>query len=226
MGKEFLGYSPLVRCTITRSMAYSLMGRLDEARDDAELALTAARESAELENVVIGLYAMNLWAFHAGVGKGALVRAREALQDAEITGYLQTYAWEGMGMACLLAGHPNDAIRALESATALLADGVGGFQEPSILALLSASHASVGNAHRAFDFATQAVEAARVRGARVFEGHALIRRAHARRLLGQEKALATEDVALARAAIEETGAYGYAPFLETRSAPARTEPRN
>ena len=116
-------------------------------------------------------------------------------------------------MACLLAGHPDDAIRALESGTALLAEGVGGFQEPSILALLSVAHASVGNARQAFDFATQAVEAARVRGTRVFEGHALIRLAHARRLLGQDEALVAEDVALALDAIEESGAYGYAPFL-------------
>jgi tetratricopeptide (TPR) repeat protein len=215
LGTEFLGYSPLVRSMINRSMVYSLMGRLDDARADAEWGLEAARRRAELENVVIGLYAMNLWAFYARVREGALDRAREPLQVMEMSSrYLHTYAWEGMGMACLLAGQSDDAIRALESGAALVAEGVGGFQEPSILAHLSAAHASVGNAERAFEVAIQAVEAARVRGARVFEGHALIRRAHARRLLGQEKALATEDFALARAAIEETGAYGYAPFLE------------
>jgi hypothetical protein len=82
VGTAFLGYSPLVRSTINRSMAYTLMGHLDEARADAEWGLVAARESGQLENVVIGLYATNLWAFHAGVEEGSLVRARESLQLA------------------------------------------------------------------------------------------------------------------------------------------------
>ena len=71
IGTEFLGYSPLVRSTVNRSMVHALMGRLDEARADAESGLVAARGVAELENVVIGLYAMNLWAFHAGQPDGA-----------------------------------------------------------------------------------------------------------------------------------------------------------
>jgi hypothetical protein len=119
-----------------------------------------------------------------------------------------------MGMACLLAGDPDAAIRALESGIALVAEGVGGFQEVSVLANLSAAHGMVGDAHRAFDVAERAVETARERGARVFEAQALVRRANARRLLGQHEALIAEDVTLARAAIEETGAYGYAPFLD------------
>lgn len=57
------------------------------------------------------------------------------------------------------------------------------------------------------------VDVARDRGASVFEGHALIRRAQARRLLGHDDALASEDIALAVASIEETGALGYARFL-------------
>jgi tetratricopeptide (TPR) repeat protein len=218
VGKDFLGYSPRLRNTINRSMAYSLMGRLEDAREDAIWGLAEARRSAELENVVIGLYAMNLWAFHAGDGEGALVRARETLQAAEMsTRYLHTYAWEGMGMACLLAGHPDDAIRALESAAALVAEGAGGFQEANTLALLSASHAAAGDAHRAFEVAERAVDSARTRGARVFEAHALLRRANARRLLEHDAALVADDLALARAMIEETGAHGYAPFLADAS---------
>jgi class 3 adenylate cyclase/tetratricopeptide (TPR) repeat protein len=214
LGKEHLGYSPLVRNTLNRSMAYTFAGRLDQARADAEWVIETARRREELELIVIGLYAMNLWAFHAGDSEGALVRARETVQAAEMsTRYLHTYAREGMGMACLLSGRPDDAITALESAVALVAKGVGGFQEPSILALLSASHAAAGNARQAFDAAEEAVDAARDRGARVFEGHALIRRAGARRLLGQPEELVAEDLGLARRAIEDSGAHGFAPFL-------------
>ncbi len=112
VGTEFLGYSPLVRCTINRSMVHTLMGRLEDARTDAEWGLAAARRVAELENVVIGLYATNLWAFHAGEADGALARARETLEAAELTTrYLLTYAWEGMGMACLLAEQFDDCGR-------------------------------------------------------------------------------------------------------------------
>jgi tetratricopeptide (TPR) repeat protein len=215
VGQEFLGYSPLVRGTINRSMAHTLMGRLDDARADAEEGLAGARRLAELENLVIGLYAMNLWAFHAGATDDALERARESLDAADLsTRYLHTYAWEGMGMACLLAGDPEEAISALESGAALVAEGVGGFQEANILALLSAAYASVGDPRQAFERGTQAVETARVRGTRVFEGHALLRRAQARELLGQEETLVADDFRLALAAIEETGAYGYSPFID------------
>jgi tetratricopeptide (TPR) repeat protein len=214
-GQEHLGYSPLVRNTLNRSMAYSLAGRLDEARADAEWVVEAARRRDELELVVVGLYAMSLWAFHAGKDEGALARAEETIEAAAVsTRYLHTYAWEGMGMACLLSGQPVEAIRALESAVALIAEGAGGFQEPSILALLSAAHAAADNAQAAFDVAGEAVNAARARGARVFEGHALIRRAVARRLLGQQKTLVVEDLELARQSIAETGAYGFMPFLD------------
>lgn len=196
-------------------MAYTLAGRLDDAHTDAEWVITAAQRPADLELLVIGLYAMNLWAFHAGESEGSLARARETVQAAEAsTRYLHTYAWEGMGMACLLAGRPDDAIAALENAVALVAEGVGGFQEPNILALLSASHGAAGDAQRALDVAAEAVDAARARGARVFESHALIRRAGARRLLGQQDGLVAEDLRLAHDAIEETGAYGFAPFLD------------
>jgi adenylate cyclase len=215
LGKEYVGYSPLVRHRLNRSMAFALAGRLDEARADAEWVIEAARQLDQLELLVIGLYAMNLWAFHAGESKGSVVRAEEAVEAAEVsTRYLHTYAWEGMGMACLLSGRPVEAINALENAVALTAEGVSGFQEPSILALLSAAHATAGDARRAFEVAAQAVDAARARGARVFEGHALIRRAHARRLLGQQETLVAEDLELARGAIAETGAYGFAPFLD------------
>lgn len=215
LGKEYVGYSPLVRHRLNRSMAYTLTGRFDEARAEAEWVLAAARRLDQLELVVIGLYAVNLWAFHAGESEGALERARETVDAAEIsTRYLHTYAWEGMGMACLISGRPADAIDALERSVALVAEGVGGFQEASILALLSAAHAAAGNAQPAFDVAAQAVDAARTRGARVFEGHALIRRAVARRLLGQPEGLVAEDLDLARGVIEETGAYGFAPFLD------------
>jgi hypothetical protein len=200
------------------------MGRLDDARADAESGLAEARRRAELENVVIGLYAMNLWSFMAGDPTDALDRAREPIQVMEMsTRYLHTYAWEGMGMACLLVGRPDEAIRALESGPAFVGKGVGGFQQASTLALLSAAYAAAGDARRSFDFATEAVEAARVRGTRVYAGHALLRQAHARRLLGQEESLVAEDLALARAAIEETGAYGYVPFLEAAQLRHRTE---
>jgi class 3 adenylate cyclase/tetratricopeptide (TPR) repeat protein len=215
LGREYVGYSPLVRNRLNRSMAYVLAGRLDEGREDAEWVIAAARRLDQLELVVIGLYAMNLWAFHAGDREGSLPRAREAIEAAAVsTRYLHAYAWEGMGMACLLAGRPADAIGALENAVALTAEGVARFQEPSILALSSAAHAAAGDARRAFDLAAEAVSTAQARGARVFEGHALIRRAEARRLVGEEETLVAADLELARQAIEETGAYGFTPFLE------------
>jgi hypothetical protein len=126
-----------------------------------------------------------------------------------------------MGMASLLSGRSDDAIIALDKAVALIAEGVGGFQEPSILALLSAAHGAAGNAQRSFDVAVEAVEAARARGARVFEGHALIRRAVAGRLLEQQESLVAEDLELARQAIEETGAYGFTPFLDAAALRSR-----
>ena len=215
VGTDFLGYSPLVRSTINRSMICALMGRLDEARADAEAGLVAARERAELENVVIGLYAMNLWAFLAGDAEGAIDRAREPIQVMEMsTRYLHTYAWEGMGMAFLLAGRPDDARHALENGPALFGQGVGGFQQANTLALLSAAHASMGDAQQAFASANEAVEAARVRGTLVWAGHALMRRAYARRLRGEDEALVADEVARSLAAIEEAGAYGYLPLLD------------
>jgi hypothetical protein len=114
----------------------------------------------------------------------------------------------------MLASRPGDAVGALESGATVIAEGAGGFQEASILALLSAAHAMVSDARRALEVATQAVEVARVRGARVFEGHALIRRARARRLLRDDQPLIAEDEGLTRLAIEETGAFGYVQFLD------------
>ena len=216
VGKEFLGYSPLVRALINRSMVYTLMGELEHARADAERGVSDARRLGELENVVIGLYAMNLWAFHAGERDGAGDRARESLEAAEVsTRYLHTYAWEGLGFACLLEGDPTEAIRALEHGAAVIAEGAGGFQEPSVLAHLASAHASAGEPEHAFASATRAVESARRRGAQVFEVPALIQRARARALLGHEASLVKEDLDLARALIDVTGAHGYAPFLET-----------
>jgi class 3 adenylate cyclase len=222
VGSEFLGYSPLVRATINRSMVHTLMGHLEGARADAESGVTEARRLGDLENVVIGLYATNLWAFHAGEREGALERARETLEAAEIsTRYLHTYAWEGLGMAYMLEDDSDGAIDALETGIAVISEGAGGFQEPSILALLANAHASAREPARAFDVALRAVESARQRGARVFEVAALIERARARALLGHEASLVREDLDNARAAIEATGAYGYAPFLEIAQHPSR-----
>ena len=73
VGTEFLGYSPLVRSTINRSMVHTLMGRLEDARAPTPSGVwRRPAGSRELENVVIGLYATNLWAFHAGEADGAL----------------------------------------------------------------------------------------------------------------------------------------------------------
>ena len=69
---------------------------------------------------------------------------------------------------------------------------------------------------------TEAVESARVVAARqVFEAPALIQRACSLCCSDTEASLVHEDLALAHAVIEVTGAYGYSPFLEIAQAPPR-----
>lgn len=217
-GAELLGYSPLVRNLLSRAQVLLFMGRMAEARLDADRAVSLGRQRSESEMMIWALSLYPHIAFHAGEGEDALALAQEAVQLAEESGNmaLQTIALEALGIAELEAGQAEEAARHLRQAIDEgRAHGGIGIEEAGSLAHLARAHLTQGDREAARQAADEAVAVAKTQGARIRECLALLARAHVlRETEGQDAGEAIEaDVAAGLALVKVTGAGAYEPLL-------------
>jgi adenylate cyclase len=215
-GLEYLGYSPMVRLFLSRADLLSRMGRLDEARHDAERALGMARERSEFEMVSWTLAVSTRVSYYAGDEEDLSPLAAEAARISGDSGNLALHviASQALGMAELAAGRWEEAAVTLAQA---LSEGrrhrVGLCEEASLLAYLALGLLGVGDKAAAVSRAEEAVAVARRQGARVLECLALLARA---RILRETKGLddvVHDDPTAALALVHETGAGTYEPFI-------------
>jgi len=153
----------------------------------------------------------------------AVPRSREAVVLAEELGspFHSVLALQGFGAACLAAGRGDDAVDSLQDALSLARGRfVGLFEESSLLAYLADAHLLVDDPVTALRLAEEALAVSRAQHARVFECHALLSRARARRAIAHDDARAaiSADLAEARSAVEESGFVAWSPFLAREQA--------
>jgi predicted ATPase/class 3 adenylate cyclase len=118
LGASALGFSPFAFLTLFRGQLLTYVGRLDEAREQLERALTMARNLAEPEILALGHGFLCYFARCLGDGEIARRHAPDAVKIAESTGSAlsRTFAYRGLGVAHLMAGRWADAAAALEKA--------------------------------------------------------------------------------------------------------------
>jgi class 3 adenylate cyclase/tetratricopeptide (TPR) repeat protein len=216
LGVGYVGYSPLARGLLSRARLLVLMGRLDDARQDAEAALTLARERSEAEVIAWTLSVFPWVARYEGeTGGDSTARATEAVRVAVESGNvgIHVVALVGLGTAQISTGHPREAKATLSRALSEIHDRhSGAFETPSIHAHLAVAHLGCNQRELARQAADEAVAVAQLQGARVVECLALWTRATVARADGKIRT-AEADLGAALALARETGAVTYEPFI-------------
>lgn len=210
------GTAQWVRLLLSRADLLSRMGRLDDARHDAERALAMARERSEIEMVSWTLAVSTRLSYDAGDEEDLRPSAAEAARMSGDSGNLALHviASQALGMAELAAGRWEEA--AVTLATALSESRqhrVGLCEEASLLAYLALGLLGIGDKAAAVTRAEEAVAVARGQGARVLECLALLTRARIRRETNGLADAVDEDPIAALTLAEETGAGTYEPFI-------------
>jgi adenylate cyclase len=219
LGADLFGASMVNYSLFHRAWLLARMGHLEDAARAADQAIAAGRERSEPDLIAFALPVHALIGFLSGDGEVAIGRAMEAVRFAGELGnpFHTVLAQEGLGAAYLAAGRGEDALPPLRDALALARDRhVGLFEESCLLAYLADAQLHVGDETAALQAAEDAVAVAQAQAARVHECQALVTRARMlRSVVGPDagKAIAA-DLAAADAAIEEVGAYAWAPFAD------------
>jgi tetratricopeptide (TPR) repeat protein len=228
LGATLLGYGALARLLQFRAAILARMGRLAEARADAERALTLARPRGELETVswTLALLPQLGWLGGEGEGEEALALAAEAVRLGEDTGNVMSLVLglEGLAVAHLAAGRPAEAVTACERALAKAREHRSGLcEEAALLAHLARARLATGDPSGATHAAAEAVTVARRQGARVVECLALLTRAQVHRVTGGGHDAVLGDVEAALSLVAETGALTYEPFIREEIGRLRTD---
>jgi adenylate cyclase len=228
LGATLLGYGALARLLQFRAAILARMGRLAEARADAERALTLARPRGELETVswTLALLPQLGWLGGEGEGDEALALAAEAVRLGEDTGNVMSLVLglEGLAVAHLAAGRPAEAVTACERALAKAREHRSGLcEEAALLAHLARARLATGDPSGATHAAAEAVTVARRQGARVVECLALLTRAQVHRVTGGGHDAVLGDVEAALSLVAETGALTYEPFIREEIGRLRTD---
>jgi tetratricopeptide (TPR) repeat protein len=214
-GSEHLGYSPMMRTLLYRAEMLSLVGRLDEARQDADRARSIARERSVTEFLVWTFAILPRLAQLTGSSEDLREEARAALAVAEESGNssARVVALLGLGTAELVTGRWQEASLALERGLAEAAEGRAHFDEARLLTRIAMACCGAGAVTEAVHAAERAVSVARVQGARVLECGALLTQAQASRSAEGRRADADGALQRALALAEVTGATTYVPFI-------------
>ncbi|MFN2376211.1 MAG: adenylate/guanylate cyclase domain-containing protein [Candidatus Binatia bacterium] len=209
-----MGFSGLV-------LAY--LGRLEEARGILEKSLRLGIEAGDLSgsNAMRGFSTTLAW--FTGDAATAWQHARAQIDFAEriASPALRAGAYDSLGIAHLLRGEYQEAVRCLESALAIARE-TGTFlqAEALVLANLADAYRGCGDLDRAIDVGREAVEIARTRHthmhecrASLFLGRALLARGDAADLVEAELSLSD-----AMAIVTKTEARAYEPFVRAELA--------
>ena len=204
-------------------LVLTYLGRLAEAGRIIDRCLQLAIEFGELgsTNAIRGFGVTHAW--FTGDGVTAMQHARLQVEFAErvASPAARAGAYDSLGIAHLLRGEWEDAVRCLEGSLGIVRE-TGTFlqAEALMLANMSDAYRGCGDLDRAIDVAREAVEVARSRRTRMHEcraslflGRALVARAAGADLREAEAALSD-----AMAIVNKTEARAYEPYVRAELA--------
>jgi adenylate cyclase len=204
-------------------LVLTYLGRLAEAGSILEKCLRLAIDAGEIggSNVVRGFGVTHAW--FTGDGVTAMQHARSQVEFAEriASPAARAGGYDSLGIAHLLRGEWEEAVRCLENSLAIVRE-TGTFlqAEALMLANMSDAYRGTGDLDRAIDVAREAVEVARTRRTRMHEcraslflGRALVARGEAADLMEAEGALSD-----AMAIVNKTEARAYEPYVRAELA--------
>jgi hypothetical protein len=215
-GAALIGYSILARMHQCRAGVRVRMGRLRDARDDVEQALTLVRPRREPETLSWSLALIPLLAWLSGDGGDTSISAVEAVRVAEESGNPASLvlALEARALSHLMAGRPAEAATTCERALAVARENRSGlFAEASVLAHLALARLAAGDPAAAGIAADAAVATSRGQGARVHECLALLTCAQVAAQRSGAGDGVDADLTAALILARDTGALTYEPFI-------------
>jgi class 3 adenylate cyclase len=215
-GAALIGYSVLAMTHQCRAGILVRMGRLRDARDDVEQALTLVRPRREPETLSWSLALIPLLAWLSGDGGDTSTSAVEAVRVAEESGNPASLmlALEAWALSQLMAGRPAEAAAACERALAVAREKRSGlFAEASVLAHLALARLAAGDSAAAGIAADAAVATARRQRARVHECLALLTSAQVAAQRSGSSDGVDADLTAALILARDTGALTYEPFI-------------
>jgi tetratricopeptide (TPR) repeat protein len=218
LGMEIWGFSPHAQARVMRAGVLPFMGRVHEAKDERERALTLARELGDDETLGWALSTYTYYAMVTGEIEDVLEQAHRGWQVAERLGspFSQVFALAHVARAHNLHAEWAQAAAECERGLALArARRAGIAWEGSILSVLAEARLGLGDVEAAHSTAEDAIAVSRRHDARFWE--LLGQLALAGALLAARGG-ATADAASAAldrafALSEETGAVSMEPFI-------------
>jgi adenylate cyclase len=226
LGYDVVGWSPAEMAHVYRRMVYTHMGRLDEA-------LRAARSADEVGQARIretgsptgfGLVRSGqayITEIDGAEGRGEVVEfARRGVEMAETYGaaFARVLSLSFLATSCLVDGLYGEALEAAEAANALSAERMTGVdQEAERLYTMAQARLGLGDLEGANSAAREGVELARRTGTPIAELRCRLALTRALLAAGDGDA-AREQIDMANAAVDATGAEAYRPFLLIESA--------
>jgi adenylate cyclase len=216
VGVSVLGFSVLMAVGVTGAELLSLSGRVEDARAALDEALAVARARGEAEWIAWALSVYPRLARTPEEFEASLKRALEAVRIAEDSGNTSNHvlALGAVGIAEVGLGRFPEAAQTLSLALAEAHQHqVALFVEARLLAHLARTQLGMDHHETARQAADEAVEVARLQGARVVECLALLTRAQVGRATGAADKALLADLDAALALVKETGALTYEPFI-------------
>jgi tetratricopeptide (TPR) repeat protein len=232
VGREVLGFSPLMWADMLKAWALSASGRFDECWQHVERATKLARECNAQDNLVWSLAALGMIAYLAGgisrvPGEDVRRACAEAVEIADAVGnrYSELFASLALAASLYLSGEYSACEERLtETIAQARAAGTGLDWLPFHLALIADSCRARGDLKTAISRAREGIEAADSGGAWFFG--ALTRAALADALVaaGAPDAEVANVIGEARELVSKSGGNSVLPRL--REAEARVAGRN
>jgi adenylate cyclase len=217
--RQLLGFDVELWLTVMRGQILVALGRFDEARPYLDRLLQLQADSGDLTHHVASTAYVDL-AWAQGDAQLAEHHAARAFSIAEQGGspYVRVHALAARGLAHLVAGRTEQGVHDLAGALAFARERRAGLEmEARVLADLANARRLAGDLDGAWQTATDAIDVARSRCARIPHCLAHIVRAHVLCAGGYSTA-AQEELAKAEALIAETGARIFArPIVELRA---------
>jgi predicted ATPase len=227
--RQVLGFDVELWLTVMRGQILVNLGRFNEARPYLDRLLQLASDRGDLTHHLASVAYVDL-AWAEGDVRLAEHHAARAFAIALKSGspYVRVYAQACRGLSHVVAGRLGAAIEDLAEALSFARRRNAGLEiEARILADLSNAYRLNGDLGGAWGAATEALEVARARSARVPACLAHIVRAHVLSATIEGIDQAADEVSEAQALMEATGAKLYQPLIQAlkRTHPARRSAR-
>jgi tetratricopeptide (TPR) repeat protein len=218
VGSEFSRFSPYIFAIFVRATTFREMGRYDETLRDLDRARELAEAHGEME--ILGWVHGNYGSLAQAMGddRGSLEHARKSSEIAEKIGSSQSRIsalWD-LGTVYMVFGKWNEAQEAFEQGLTLARERQAARStEAALLSQLAEAYLHLGKEALARKTVEEAAEVVRQRRTRIWASSVHLTRA--RILLRTEGAKSTAAIeaalASAQAAVEESGAKRWEPFI-------------